>query len=98
LENNDLVTKADLAAAVDSLKSEMASKADLAELRDALTEQMRDMQTEILKAFLPFREQVTNREAAMEVRQNSLDARQGIIENRLWEIEKRLLIDPPKPH
>lgn len=63
------------------------------ELGDNLTEKMRDMQTELLKAFLPFREQVGLREAALEARQNSLDARQGVLERRLGEIEKKLLLD-----
>jgi hypothetical protein len=111
VENNELITKADLArqlqilegqlitehkadmaAAVDSLKADMAATAD------RLTEQMRDMQTELLKVFLPFREQVANREAILETRLNASEARQGILENRLWEIEKRLLMNPPKPH
>ena len=32
--------------------------AELKQVEDRLTEHMRDMQTELLKAFLPFREQV----------------------------------------
>jgi hypothetical protein len=59
---------------------------------ERLTERMRDMQTELLKAFLPFREQIGLREAALEARQNSLDARQGVLERRLSEIEKKLLL------
>jgi hypothetical protein len=58
----------------------------------ALTERMRDMQTELLKAFLPFREQVSLREQALEARQHTLDARQGVLEHRLGEIEKKLLL------
>jgi hypothetical protein len=52
----------------------------LSELEDRMSERMRDMQMEILKAFLPWQESVH---------------RMGILERRLWEIEKRLLMNPP---
>lgn len=64
----------------------------LKEMEERLIERMRDMQTELLKAFLPFREQVNLREATLEARQNSLEARQGVLDQRLGEIEKKLLL------
>jgi hypothetical protein len=67
----------------------------LHQLEERLIEQMRDMQTELLKAFLPFREQTDLREQTLETRQNTLEARQSSIERRLSEIEKKLLLNPP---
>lgn len=48
-----------------------ATKKDLRELEERLSEQMRDMQTELLKA------------------------RMDVMERRLGEIEKKLLLNPP---
>jgi len=62
---------------------------------ERLTEQMRDMQTELLKAFLPAHEQARSRDAALEARQNAVETRVAITETRLAEIEKRLLLNPP---
>jgi hypothetical protein len=76
-----------------------ATKKDLAELEARLSEQMRDMQTEILKAFLPWQEswhtQFRKLEANMGNNVTSIEQRMGILERRLWEIEKRLLMNPP---
>lgn len=62
---------------------------------DEVTERMRDMQTELLKAFLPFQQEAGLRHSAVEVRMNGVEQRQAILENRLAEIEKRLLLNPP---
>jgi hypothetical protein len=47
---------------------EPATKQDLADMESRLVERMRDMQTELLKAFLPFREQVQLRQSTLETR------------------------------
>lgn len=65
-------------------------------LEAKLVERMRDMQTELLKAFLPFRESVGLRETDLEQRQNVLGERQAVLDRRLTEIEKKLLIQPPE--
>lgn len=64
-------------------------------MESRLTERMRDMQTELLKAFLPFQQEAGLRHSAVEVRMNGVEQRQAILENRLAEIEKRLLLNPP---
>ena len=68
-------------------------------LKARLSEQMRDMQTEILKAFLPWQEswhtQFRKLEANMGNNVTSIEQRMGILERHLWEIEKRLLMNPP---
>ena len=55
---------------------------------------MRDMQTELLKAFLytPYREQAGLRDAALEERQSAVEARFHSVERRPAEIEKKLLL------
>jgi len=67
----------------------------MAQMEHRLTEQMRDMQTELLKAFLPFQEQTRLRESTLESRQSAGEARMATLEARLGEIEKRLLLNPP---
>lgn len=63
---------------------------------DELIEHMRDMQTELLKAFLPFREDAAARDHLLEQRQNALEQRQAVLGRRLTEIEKKLLLAPPE--
>jgi hypothetical protein len=64
-----------------------------------LSDQMRDLQTELLKAFLPWQEQVRIQFRELEVNTgnsvNAVKERMGILERRLSEIEKRLLMKPP---
>jgi hypothetical protein len=45
-----------------------ATKRDIRELEERLLERMRDMQTELLKAFLPYQEQTRLRDSALEAR------------------------------
>jgi hypothetical protein len=69
------------------------------ELVDHIQETVRDAQTEILKAFRPFQEGSDLRIRAVEVKLTNTDValteRMHVMERRLWEIEKRLLINPP---
>ena len=66
---------------------------------DTLTERMRDMQTEILKAFEPWQENIHARTRLLERTWAAVDdtakARMDTIERRLTEIEKKLLLNPP---
>jgi hypothetical protein len=45
-----------------------ATKRDIRALEERLLERMRDMQTELLKAFLPHQEQTRLRDSALETR------------------------------
>jgi hypothetical protein len=93
--------KADLAELKTELQTDL--KAKLAETKqeilDTTQEQVRDAQTEILKAFLPFREDTGIRFRAFDVKLSNteaeLRARMDVIEKRLWQIETKLLLEPP---
>ena len=80
-------------------KDVAAVRRDLAASEERLSEQMRDMQTELLKAFLPWQEQVRIQFRELEVNTgnsvSTVKERMNILERRLWEIEKRLLMNPP---
>ena len=100
---NAPATKKDVAVVA---KDVAAVKKDLAALEtrldvrmDSLSEQMRDMQTELLKAFLPWQRDVRIQFRELEVNTgNSVQAikeRMDILQHRLQEIEKRLLMNPP---
>jgi len=71
----------------------------LRDTEERLSEQMRDMQTELLKAFLPWQEQIRTQcrehEAHTEISITAIRSRVEILERRLFEIEKRLLMNPP---
>jgi seryl-tRNA(Sec) selenium transferase len=71
----------------------------LGEVEERLSEQLRDMQTVLLKAFLPWQEQVRIQFRELEANTgNSVFAtkqRMDVMERRLGEIEKRLLMYPP---
>jgi vacuolar-type H+-ATPase subunit H len=69
------------------------------EILEQTQELVRDAQTEILKAFLPYQETQNVRFQALEINLGNttanVTARMAILERRLAEIEKRLLLNPP---
>jgi len=67
----------------------------MTELEARMIERMRDMQTELLKAYLPAQEQARLRDSALEARGTAVESRLATVENRLVEIEKKLLLNPP---
>ena len=76
-------------------------KEQLDALSDHMTERMRDMQTEILRGFEVVSTGQTIRLRKLEADHSNLDAassgRIEAVERRLFEIEKRLHIDMPRP-
>ena len=84
MDGNDYVTKQD----IEQLRSEFQHGFD------DLKETMRDMQTEMLKAFYNFAESNNKRLAQNEVNEIANRARIETIERRLTEVEKRLDIPP----
>jgi septal ring factor EnvC (AmiA/AmiB activator) len=95
--------KEDVAAvkeAVAAVKKDLAAVETRLDVRmDSLSEQMRDMQTELLKAFLPWQQDVKIQFRELEINTgNSVQAikeRMDVLQHRLQEIEKRLLMNPP---
>jgi hypothetical protein len=79
--------------------SEERQSAVIKGLEERIQEQMRDMQTELLKAFLPWQENLytkftsveTNTAKSVQVMKDRID----FLERRLWQIEKKLLLEPP---
>ena len=67
--------------------------ASLQATQDYLIERMRDMQTELLNAYLPAEQQTRDRHTALEARTAAVESRQSSVEKRLAEIEKKLLFD-----
>jgi|GEM_PF-2109493 uncharacterized protein Yka (UPF0111/DUF47 family) len=69
------------------------------EILDGVQEQIRDSQTEILKAFLPYQESTNLRLRVVETNLSNTDAvltaRMAVLERRLQEIEKKLFFNPP---
>jgi hypothetical protein len=95
-DRNAPATKGDLAELETRLTAR--SKADLAELEtrltEALTEVMRDGQTETLKAFYGFVESVQTRFRAQDDTEAGLKKRLTVLEERVLEVEKKLLMPP----
>jgi hypothetical protein len=54
---------------------------------------MRDMQTELLKAYSTAQDQARDRTSALEARMAGLESRGATVSNRLAEIEKKLLLN-----
>jgi hypothetical protein len=62
-----------------------ATKQDLVELEGRLVEQMRDMQTEVLRAFHGWARPVETRLKVLPL----IDERLGLLEDRVSEIERQ---------
>jgi len=105
MENGDApATKRDLQQLEDRLVEHVHQQVRQSEER--LLEHMRDMQTELLRAFLPFQESISARLQSYEIKQqgnetiakaeqHEIRERMNILERRLFQIEKKLLLDPP---
>jgi hypothetical protein len=77
------------------LKEEMAiARSENHHMYDDLRVTMRDIQTEILKAFYSFGQSNNKRIAEVEGNESALRSRVATIEDRLMEVEKRLNIPP----
>ena len=92
MENGDRpVTRSEL---------QVALQAALKVQSDHLIEAMRDMQTEVLRAFESFAAGQQIRLRKLEADHSNLDAatsgRLAVLEQRLLQIEKRLLLEPPQ--
>ena len=102
-DRNAPATKGDLAELETRItagfKADLAEiRADLAEretrLTEALTEVMRDGQTETLKAFYGFVESIQTRFRAQDDTEAGLKKRLTVLEERVLEVEKKLLMPP----
>ena len=91
-DRNAPATKGDLAELETHLTAR--SKADLAELETRLIEVIRDAQTETLKAFYGFVETVQTRFKAQDDTEAGLKKRLTVLEERVLEVEKKLLMPP----
>ena len=102
-DENAPATKKDLQALEDrlqALEDRLQALGDrLQATEERLSEQMRDMQTELLKAFLPRQDNVRIQFRELEANTGnsvqSVKLRMDVIERRLGEIEKKLLLNPP---
>jgi hypothetical protein len=70
-------------------------KQELGGLEERLTERMRDMQTEIIRVFMDFQQRNESRDGFQSKTSAALDERLLLVERRLFEIEKKLLLEPP---
>jgi hypothetical protein len=94
-DSNTPATKADLIALEERLKTDMtALEKRLLQKMDDLTEDFRDMQTEMLKAFYAFAETNQARLTATERDTAALKERVSMMESRLIQVEKRLNMPP----
>jgi hypothetical protein len=86
------VTNADLKRELTALEDRIDGK--LGALEDRLTENWRDMQTELLKAFYSFAESNQKRLTEMEREGAGIKDRLATLESRLTEVERRLNMPP----
>jgi uncharacterized coiled-coil protein SlyX len=93
MENgNQPATKQDLA----EVRTEMKAMGDrMQAMEDRLIEAFRDSQTELLKAFYSFTESNRQRVSQVEANQASLITRVGTLEDRITDLERRI-ISPPR--
>jgi predicted metal-dependent phosphoesterase TrpH len=90
MENgNQPATKQDLAEVHTEMENRMQA------MEDRLIEAFRDSQTELLKAFYSFTESNRQRVSQVEANQASLITRVGTLEDRITDLERRI-ISPPR--
>jgi len=97
MENgNQPATKQDLAEVRIEMKAMDDRLGDrIQAMEDRLIEAFRDSQTELLKAFYSFTESNRQRVSQVEANQASLITRVGTLEDRITDLERRI-ISPPR--
>ena len=78
---------------IDAVQNDLTQKID--QQFETLQEMIRDNQTELLKAFLPFQEVVQMRFRRLEVAGETDTGRLDILERRVYELEKKNWQPPP---
>jgi hypothetical protein len=88
-------------ADLQQVKNELAGKATKGDLlalgeslTDSLTETMRDVQTELLKAFYSFAKSTEAKLSDAEISDHLIRQRVSAVESRITEIERRLNLPP----
>lgn len=96
MEPDQVVTKEYLDNAISAVEDRLVGRLEATENR--IIERMRDMQTELLRGFENFATSFNARMVKVESNQRTLDEttseRLRAVENRLHEIELRLMKDP----
>ena len=85
--------RAEMQRSMDALRVEMLQRMD--EHAASLEESIRDSQTEMLKAFISYQEGQQIRMRGFESKDVEITERMAVLERRLQEIERRLLLNPP---
>ena len=101
---NEPATKQDIAEvraemkAMDDRMKAMENRLDdrMKAMEDRLIEALRDSQTELLKAFYSFTESNRQRVSQLEGNQGALITRIGTLEDRMTELERRVIF-PDRP-
>ena len=98
-DRNAPATKGDLEDAVAELRSEMKSesqllRSEMQHMHDGLKEAIRDTETKLLQAFYGFAEANHKHLAQLDMTSAMLMNRVSTLEERVFEVEKRLNIPP----
>ena len=108
IDRNAPATKGDLAdlevrldERIEMLRSEVHTEMQILRTEvnhgyDDLRELIRDSQTELLKAFYSFAQSNNKRQAEMESNQAHILSRLSTVEDRLLELERRVITPPPQ--
>lgn len=93
----DTVLKAELAVFGENLERRFEGRMDTLELRmlDAMRQMIHDSETRLLQAFYGFAETSHKRFQQTDVTATLLTSRVNTLEDRVFEIEKRLNVPPP---
>jgi hypothetical protein len=94
-DGHEPATKADLTTLGEEFRSEMDQmRSEFQHGYDDLKETMRDMQTEMLKAFYGFAQSTDAKLNEPEIADITLRQRLTAVESRLTEVEKRIHMPP----
>jgi len=64
-------------------------------LEGHLVERLRLMQTEVIRVFMEFQQRNESRDGSLDKATAGLSERLGMVERRLFQIERKLLLEPP---
>ena len=90
-EDDKPVTRAELKAELKELKAELKGEltGDFSDLRSAMSEQMRDIETALLRAFQNYAQGVAAQIQKLTASDSATEIRMAALENRVLELETR---------
>jgi hypothetical protein len=91
------VTREELRQEIIGLEGRLMERMGLmqTQIEEHTTGRTRDIETEVIRVFMEFQPRNESRDGSLDKATAGLSERLGMVERRLFQIERKLLLEPP---